>query len=397
VLVTATNASSTRVPPPFETSAHNLTCVASAAIHLLSTPVHALIQNDASVCRAAHANTQHRHDPHTTTRLHCTARTQQLLLLGAGDSGKSTLFKQMVNLYGTGFDAVYMSSFIDSICKNIVISMHSLIEESAKRQHTNLNGQLAAECEHIRRLFPDAHSGLLSALEKQDGDVIARLWANPQLKATFAMRAHFHLPDSAGFFFDHVQRISTPDYVPVYEDVLRCRMRTTGIVETEFTIMNTKFKMMDVGGQRSERKKWIHCFQDVTAVIFVAAMNEYDQVLFEDGVTNRIVESLDLFKKTAQSEWFEKSSLILFLNKSDLFRAKLSIVDMSTCFPDYADGADVDKAEQFMKNKFLEQKPRNLDVYVHITCATDANNVNFTFSAIKQILLSDSLKLSGLV
>ena len=55
--------------------------------------------------------------------------------------------------------------------------------------------------------------------------------------------------------------------------------------------------MYDVGGQRNERRKWIHCFEDVTAVIFVAAISEYDQKLFEDGATNRMVEALELFEE----------------------------------------------------------------------------------------------------
>ena len=41
------------------------------------------------------------------------------------------------------------------------------------------------------------------------------------------------------------------------------------------------FRMVDVGGQRSERRKWIHCFENVTSIIFLVALSEYDQVLFE--------------------------------------------------------------------------------------------------------------------
>lgn len=40
--------------------------------------------------------------------------------------------------------------------------------------------------------------------------------------------------------------------------------------------------MFDVGGQRSERKKWIHCFEGVTCIIFIAALSAYDMVLVED-------------------------------------------------------------------------------------------------------------------
>ena len=60
------------------------------------------------------------------------------------------------------------------------------------------------------------------------------------------------------------------------------------------------FRLFDVGGQRSERKKWIHCFEDVTAIIFCVAMSEYDQVLHEDETTVRkflININIKIFKK----------------------------------------------------------------------------------------------------
>ena len=79
----------------------------------------------------------------------------------------------------------------------------------------------------------------------------------------------------------------------------------------------------DVGGQRNERKKWIHCFENVTAVIFVAALSEYDQVLYEDETTNRMTEALNLFDEICNSRWFRETSMILFLNKRDLFQAKV--------------------------------------------------------------------------
>jgi hypothetical protein len=61
----------------------------------------------------------------------------------------------------------------------------------------------------------------------------------------------------------------------------------SGIVETDFVHKGLHFRMVDVGGQRNERKKWIHCFQDVTAIIFVVAMSEYDLKLEEDLGTPR--------------------------------------------------------------------------------------------------------------
>lgn len=83
-------------------------------------------------------------------------------------------------------------------------------------------------------------------------------------------------------YFDSIDRIGEVSYVPTDQDVLRSRVKTTGITETTFVIGDLTYRMFDVGGQRSERKKWIHCFENVTAIIFLVAISEYDQVLIED-------------------------------------------------------------------------------------------------------------------
>ncbi len=50
--------------------------------------------------------------------------------------------------------------------------------------------------------------------------------------------------------------------------------------------------LFDVGGQRSERKKWIHCFEAVTSIIFCVALSEYDQVLLEASGTVSLFSTL---------------------------------------------------------------------------------------------------------
>ena len=97
-------------------------------------------------------------------------------------------------------------------------------------------------------------------------------------QAVYARRNGFQLNDSAQYFLSDVGRLCGPDYVPSDQDVLRTRVKTTGIVKIEFVIKKTRFRMFDVGGQRSERKKWIHCFDNVTTVLFIMALSEYDQV-----------------------------------------------------------------------------------------------------------------------
>lgn len=111
---------------------------------------------------------------------------------------------------------------------------------------------------------------------------IAQLWQDPGLKLIFENRGpRYSLCDSAAYFFDSIDRIKAQDYSPTVQDIVRCRLRTTGIVEREFDYNGWMFKMMDVGGQRNERRKWIHCFEDVTAVLFFVSLSEYDEVMRE--------------------------------------------------------------------------------------------------------------------
>ncbi|EFX78641.1 hypothetical protein DAPPUDRAFT_53189, partial [Daphnia pulex] len=92
----------------------------------------------------------------------------------------------------------------------------------------------------------------------------------------------YQLNDSAAYYLNALDRISAPNNVPTQQDVMRTTVKTTGIIETHFSFKGLRFKMFDVGGQRSEHKKWIHCFEGVTAIIFCVALSDYDLVLAED-------------------------------------------------------------------------------------------------------------------
>lgn len=83
-------------------------------------------------------------------------------------------------------------------------------------------------------------------------------------------------------FFIDLPRLWTPDYLPTDQDILHARLRTTGISETYFDVGNLIYRMFDVGGQRSERKKWIHVFDNAQAILFLVAISAYDSVLIED-------------------------------------------------------------------------------------------------------------------
>ena len=81
---------------------------------------------------------------------------------------------------------------------------------------------------------------------------------------------------------EDIDRIWADGYIPNDQDLLRSRLRTTGITETIFDLGQLTYRMFDVGGQRSERKKWIHCFENVNCLMFLVAISGYDQCLVED-------------------------------------------------------------------------------------------------------------------
>jgi len=204
------------------------------------------------------------------------------------------------------------------------------------------------------------------------------------------------LLDSAKYYFDNLDRIAVESYSPTEQDVLRSRAKTTGIIEIEFVLEKTHFKLVDVGGQRSERKKWMNCFEDVTAVLFCVAMSEYDLKCVEDDSTNRMTESLKLFEEICNSKWLSQTNMILFLNKRDLFAEKIGRVDLSVCFQDYNGGKNYDPAAQFIEDKFLAANSNSSRViYTHKTCATDTDNITVVFNACKDIILRGLLTTAG--
>lgn len=308
----------------------------------------------------------------------------KLLLLGPGESGKSTVFKQMKIIQKNGgYKPEELSTYKFIIYGNCITQMKVIVSAAMKIGIEMENEENKARAARISRL-PAAGD----AWNKQVGEDIRELWADKGILAAYEFRDKiFQLNDSAAYFFSNIDRFIEPDYVPSEQDVLRARVRTTGIEEAVFNFEDMSFRMLDVGGQRSERRKWIHCFDSVTAVLFCASLSEYDQTLREEDGQNRMKESLLLFDEICNSPWFKDTNFILFLNKTDLFREKIQKIDLSCCFQSYTGGCNFENASAFIKNKFHEQNNSPHTIYTHFTCAISTENVEFVFRCVRETLL----------
>lgn len=214
------------------------------------------------------------------------------------------------------------------------------------------------------------------------------------MKQVWAKRAAVNVIDSHKEYLSDIPRLASVEYKPTTQDVLIARVRTTQVVMEKYRIDGIDFEMYDVGGQRSERRKWIDCFEGVTSVIFVAALSEYDQMLAEARRTNRMVEALELFRSVCNNRAFTNTSIMLFLNKKDVFAEKILYSDIAAQRPfcDYAGPTkDFDHGVLYFIQKFkdcLIDEEFN-DSFIHVTCATDTNNMEFVLDSTRTIIMTD--------
>jgi len=314
----------------------------------------------------------------------------KLLLLGCGESGKSTIAKQMKILHDKGFSEQERLAYKPIAFNNCFSAMKALLQAAER-----FTFEVAPENAEIARFFLEA-SPVTGVLTPEVAVNLKKLWADAAIQKAFSKRNEFQLIDSATYCFENSDRFAQPEWIPNDVDLLRVRARTTGIIETAFTVKDTNFRMVDVGGQRNERRKWIHCFQEVTAIIYCVALNEYDMKLFEDEKVNRMLESLELFGEIANSKWFVKTSMIIFFNKQDLFKQKIQEIDLSVLWPDYKGGCSYEKALEWITQEFVNanQNP-NKKIFPHVTTAVDTENVKVVFDAAKEIIISQNLERLG--
>ncbi|GAA6003997.1 guanine nucleotide-binding protein subunit alpha [Rhodotorula paludigena] len=329
------------------------------------------------------------------------AKTVKCLMLGAGESGKSTLVKQMRLMYANPYSDRERHDYKEIVFTNALQSMQAVIR-GFEVCNVALPQQHIPTAEYLLLVHSeDATDPSTGDIEPGVRNAIIALWAEPATKEVVARSSQFQLNDSAQYFFDAMPRLGEPRYVPTDQDILRTRVRSTGIVEEVFAVKAHRLRVFDVGGQRSERKKWIHCFENVSVLVFVAAISEYDQVLFEDSTVNRLAEATMLWESIAGSRWFTQSAFVLMLNKVDLFTNKIlgAGPPLGAYFPDYTGPPrDLEAAKNYMRAKFIALNPRkDRGLYVHLTCATDTNQARVVLAAVMDQVLTRLLSEVGLL
>eukprot|EP00611_Tribonema_gayanum_P008548 TRINITY_DN1812_c0_g1_i1.p1 TRINITY_DN1812_c0_g1~~TRINITY_DN1812_c0_g1_i1.p1 ORF type:complete len:409 (-),score=102.26 TRINITY_DN1812_c0_g1_i1:654-1847(-) len=271
----------------------------------------------------------------------------KVLLLGAGESGKSTFSKQLRLIYKQAISAREREASATALRFNVLESMGVLLE--AMHQQLEIPLADSALAPAAQRVLMQ-RDGCLTVELAQD---VQALWQDEGVQAAWAQRGKFHILDASPYYFREAVRIADPAFEITEEDLIMSRSTTTGVKVATLPEPPFEFSVVDVGGQRNERKKWIHIFDDVKAVVFVVSLVGYSQVMFEDPTKNRMHESLELFEQIVSNPLFEGVHIFLLLNKKDLFEQAIQHVSLKTCFPEYeGEDGNVMAAIEFVENKF---------------------------------------------
>lgn len=340
-------------------------------------------------------------------------RILKLLLLGSGESGKSTFIKQLMIIKGEGFDYKKRAEYVSVIRSNLLQTVRTILaamnvlyiefeSQEGKKGSSRVLQFLSEEVGD--EILPDDQINVSPQKLSDISDSIVDLWKDEGFRSCVKRSKEYQLMDSARYYLDRTTVICDPGYQPIEQDILRSRIKTTSIIEYMFDIKRVQLKVIDVGGQRNERRKWIKCFDNITSIVFLASLSDYDLKLVENSSVNRMRESLDLFGTILEYPWFKKKSFILFLNKTDLFEEKLPLSNLADYFPEFAGRrGNIDDAKEFIKTIYEAKKPpphegpESTHLFTHFTCATDTDNISKVFKDVQEIILRTYLNEFNLV
>ena len=284
-------------------------------------------------------------------------RRYKLLLLGAGESGKSTLLKKFRRAHGRQYDESEFLAVKPCLTRNLIEAMRTLAIYSDLFANQGHDTQVLQENREIRDRV--ARMNDKEKFTKEYYEDFKKLWADPHFKRTLEYEHQFQLIDTAEYLFDNMHRFHEEDYCPTFPDILHSYHRNTvnkiKFPKREPGLNEEIYEIFDVAGQRNERRKWIHFFEDTAAVIFVVALSGYNQLIWENNKDNRMEEAIYLFRGIVNLDIFKDTHMIVFLNKRDLFEKKVGKFPVKEYFKDFEGEEEAEEIIEYFKEKFKAQ------------------------------------------
>jgi len=323
---------------------------------------------------------------------------------------EEVLIRKLTPVGSSEFEAAHLSQITNIPSENYKEKEIAVNTQFAWKNMFNkfVGGRSSIDREFINWDDPDDPGKIINACRE---DMI-QLWEDPTVRKVLEFQK-LRLQDLPGFFLDSLERITALRYVPTDDDVLRARLKTLGVSEYRFQVKDDysigfgsstrEWRVYDVGGHRSLRAAWAPFFDDMSAILFLAPISCFDQVLEEDATINRLEDSILLWKSIVSNPLLAKTSIVLFLNKIDIIKAKLQAgIPFGHYIVSYGNRPnDYESASNYLKRKFQqihkECSPEPRPFYCHFTSVTDPKATSNILADVQDTIIRKQLQQSKLV
>eukprot|EP01080_Neovahlkampfia_damariscottae_P010134 gene10134-2553_t len=308
----------------------------------------------------------------------------KILLLGSGDSGKSTFLHQLKMMNNINLTQIEIENYKKLIRQHGLNGIQQILEDMKASKILLHNEKLNKTADKLAKKVKQKKLTEIDdeILTPDFGKELSELWKEMTLESR-----ENTIESSFLYFVSKIEDISKENFTPTNEDILYCRKKSVGVHEQYYSYSNYKFLYCDVGGQQSERRKWAHVFDDCNVVLFITSLNSFDQTLVEDEKINRLEDSLALFEEICALKYLQNSQIYLILNKYDLFKEKIKKIELHEYFNEY-NGKNEEEALNFIKNEFLKKNMNTKrDIETYTTTAIDSSSMKDTLFEIQEKII----------
>mmetsp|Transcript_17952 Transcript_17952/g.19990 ORF Transcript_17952/g.19990 Transcript_17952/m.19990 type:complete len:356 (-) Transcript_17952:175-1242(-) len=333
-------------------------------------------------------------------------KLMRILMLGIGGSGKSTVTQQLRILHNPkskdrAFTAEEISNYAEVIVKNLYQAFEVLLRD--------FEGEDEGEAHDFFRNYREQKS---EKDHKEQMDAAKEILEDEAFKNLCLTPGIYPEIPTLNHYIAQFETVLDTNYVPTDEDIVKCKQRTVGISRSRFKRDKLVWEVIDAGGQPVERKKWDRILEEeIRAVIYVVAVNEFDVPdkwlgsAEDEQKKMRVETALETWKKVITDNGDHLDNVILFINKIDILKEKLSKTEgrkaFKAQFSDFeGDMKDKEQTEaiEYLKQKFLscvdDEKVRE-DITVHPTVAVNAENIKIITDTVFDRLFANRMRNSG--
>ncbi|CAJ0581937.1 unnamed protein product, partial [Mesorhabditis spiculigera] len=281
----------------------------------------------------------------------------KLLLLGPGESGKSTTLKQIRIIHDQGFSDDEKEHRKYIIYQNLLTGCVDLAKAMDEHRISYEMPETYDLSQNIMRYLEENKNNERVLLTETIADQIARFLMDPAVQKALYRTPEISIDDAGVYFMQNLDRVREPDYLPTTDDILKSRVPTTGVIQFSFIIKNFVFRVFD----------------------------------------NRMRDSIELFSQICNNQWFADTAMILFLNKIDLFEEKIKVFPITVALPRYKGEMEYRPVLDYITKKFKQQnKNQKRTVYHHETCATDTSQIQVVIDSVIDVVIQQTMQKVGI-